>query len=478
MAGVQTPADGVRTGADSPLPRADSRLVPAVAGILAAVLATPVIGLRSPVALVGLAVVAIAFGAVLLYVGLCRFDWFLTGLLTGRASVDAVSGGPRQLEPSVLIGMSFIVFGALWYIAQRGESRRRTVEPLLIAMGLLVGAAALSIPTSVSPSTSVNETLRLTAAMLMAVVVSEFVGRRWDRLRMILVAAFASAVLPVGLALVQFVTGGARRIGELDRVTGTFGHPNSLAIYLVFLLAMAGALLPHLGQRGRQAIVAFAVVGGGVLVVTYARGALLALLAAAVAIALIQDRRILIGMLLVGALAFLLVPSVAERWTDVGADESVTGEPTDSLSWRFSYWKETLDIGERNRITGVGLGGVSIAADEAKPPHNDVVRAAVELGVVGLGAYVAFLVVLVGTARRALRRTAGTTGMPRGVAVGYCGCLVAFLTLSLTSNLINQVAVLWYFLAFAGAASAVARFPPEQLPRVSSPVPGSARVSA
>ena len=40
------------------------------------------------------------------------------------------------------------------------------------------------------------------------------------------------------------------------------------------------------------------------------------------------------------------------------------------------------------------------------------------------------------------------------MAVGFAGCLAAFLLLSLVSNVISQLVILWYFLAFAVAAAA------------------------
>jgi hypothetical protein len=60
------------------------------------------------------------------------------------------------------------------------------------------------------------------------------------------------------------------------------------------------------------------------------------------------------------------------------------------------------------------------------------------------------------TAVRALRR-APPGGLARGVAVGFAGCAVAFVAVSAASNVISNVVTLWYFVAFAAAASAVAR---------------------
>ena len=41
--------------------------------------------------------------------------------------------------------------------------------------------------------------------------------------------------------------------------------------------------------------------------------------------------------------------------------------------------------------------------------------------------------------------------------IANTGCLASFLLLSLVSNVISQLVILWYFLAFAVAASAAPR---------------------
>ena len=54
-----------------------------------------------------------------------------------------------------------------------------------------------------------------------------------------------------------------------------------------------------------------------------------------------------------------------------------------------------------------------------------------------------FVVIAVRSVRRA------PPGLPRRVAVGFAGCVAAFLVVSLASNVVSQVVLLWYFAAFA-----------------------------
>jgi O-antigen ligase len=112
--------------------------------------------------------------------------------------------------------------------------------------------------------------------------------------------------------------------------------------------------------------------------------------------------------------------------------------------------------------------------DQAKVPHNDFLRAYVETGLIGLSAYAAVVLALIHTARGALARAA--PGFERGVGVGFVGCVASFIVFSVAENLISQVVVLWYFVAFAAAAISVTHssarsqaFPMLSLPRSSVP---------
>ena len=96
------------------------------------------------------------------------------------------------------------------------------------------------------------------------------------------------------------------------------------------------------------------------LLSTYARGAWGAMLVGLLVIGLLQDRRIII-VLLVGLVAIMItVPSVATRLADLGGGgETVPGvvDPN-SLAWRIGYWNEVLPYTAQTPISGIGLGMV------------------------------------------------------------------------------------------------------------------------
>jgi hypothetical protein len=82
----------------------------------------------------------------------------------------------------------------------------------------------------------------------------------------------------------------------------------------------------------------------------------------------------------------------------------------------------------------------------------------VEMGTLGLIAYVWLLLSLVGTAREALR---SRNAFGRSIGAGFMGALIAFFVLSFVSNIISQLVLLWYFVPMAALAWWAARALPE-----------------
>ena len=164
---------------------------------------------------------------------------------------------------------------------------------------------------------------------------------------------------------------------------------------------------------------------------------------------------------LAGAIAVApLAPGIGDRLADLGEGTTLRGTPGNSLTWRIDYWGDVIDAGEGRRVTGLGLGVASDVTVQQREPHNDLVRAYVEMGGIGLAAYLGFLLAIGWQVRRSLAQTRPATrppDLPRALAEGYAGIFAAYLVGSLTGNLMTQLALLWYLLAVAAAAGLAAR---------------------
>jgi putative inorganic carbon (HCO3(-)) transporter len=418
--------------------------------------------------------VAVATGAVLGLLALTRFSVYVMVMLVLRASIDLakLSGGAvtaagqdqadvaaRGLDPSSLLGIVFLLAGALWLAAQHYRQGSLPGSALRRALLVFVGAFILSVPTSANLRASAVELLRVLAAVMMFLVLEQLIANR-AMLRQVLTAVYLSAVFPLAYTTFGFLTGNppSEVKNAFTRITGTFGQSNAFGRYLMLLLIFGVALYPHLGKGLRLALGLLLSLSAVFLLLTYTRTAILGAVLGLVVVGLLQSKRLLLGLVVLGVLALLLVPQLSTRFASLTSGETGSGN---SLAWRLDYWTELLPLANANPVTGIGPNATPSLTEEGKQPHNDFIRAYVETGVIGLLAYLFLLAALVGHGVRAVRASPGPS-FDRGVAIGYLGCVVAFLAVSAASNALSNVVILWYLFAFAAAAGAVARLRPSE----------------
>lgn len=414
--------------------------------------------------------IAVAAGVGLGVLALTRFRIFVVIILVLRASIDLakLSGGAnapgatpstgpsRVLDPASLLAVLFLLAAALWLAAQYREQGRLPGSPLRRALLVYAAAAALSVLGSARPLASGLEVTRILAAVAMFAVLEQMMVDR-DATKQLLVAAFASTLFPVAYTTFGYLAGHppTEAKGSLLRVTGTFTQSNTFGRYLMLMVIFGVAVYPYVSKRLRLPFAALLAGCSGFLLLTYTRTAILGAVIGLIVVGLVQSKRLLFGLVVAALCALLLVPQLSSRFTNVTDLSGVGGQPTgNSLAWRINYWTEVLPLANSNPVTGIGLNMTQYNTDAAKQPHNDFIRAYVEMGLIGLGAYLAMLIALVGLGRRAVRASLPGT-LDRGVAAGFLGCAVAFVAVSLSANVTSNVVSLWYLFTFAAAASGV-----------------------
>jgi O-antigen ligase len=407
--------------------------------------------------------VVAALGAGLAWLAFTRFDLFLVAILAARASLDALklgsagTAGGGAFDPAAMLSVAFLFAGLLWMAAQSREPLAPT-SPIVKPMAALVLAGTVSVVVSPNVTGAAVDVLKLTTVVLILVVLNQlFANPR--AVRLILGAVVISSLVPMALAAYQFVTNSGLHVsGAFSRVQGTFTHPNPFAIYLTLLIVMGSAVFRYVA--GVRKLVLFLFLGGWIvcLLLTYTRSAWLATVAGVLTVGLYQGKKVIavFGLVLIGLM--FLVPSTAARFADLEREQTVSGAAGNSLVWRFGYWKQALDL-NHDPLLGNGLRSVRETTDIEKEPHNDFIRVFVETGAIGLLAYVWLIVTMWRTGKRAIHNTAEGT-LFRGLAVGFFGCVVSFLLLSIVSNVITQLVIFWYFATFAAAAVAAPRLAP------------------
>jgi O-antigen ligase len=405
-------------------------------------------------------------GLMLAAVGLRNFASFVIIMLILRSSLDLAklseSSGLteatmlRMFDPSSIVAVLFVLMAVLWLAARCASEGRVPGSPLRAALLVFLAAGAVSVLGSTRPLAGIFEVVRIASAVLMFVVVEQLASNPAWR-RQIVLAVYASALFPLAFSVVGLLTGTARMEpkGEIMRLEGTFVQSNDFGRYLMLLVIMGVALYPHLERRLQRPLSMLLVACSGCLLLTYTLSATIGTVVGLLVVGLVQSRRVLAGLLAVSVLALVLLPSLTGRLGEIAhVDDS---DKNSSLDWRVAYWVQVLPLANTNPLSGIGLGQTQYMTEQEKQPHNDFVRAYVETGLIGLVAYACMLFWLMRTAWRAVKDTAVSarrrSSLDRGLAVGFLGCVTAFLAASLVANLFSGVVVLWYFFAFAAAAS-------------------------
>lgn len=423
----------------------------AIAG-LAAVFLAALLALFPSALLVTALLIGVLFGVLIFGHSV---ELFVLGLLLIRASLDTVGGG-GAVTPSSLVGIVVIGTTVVW-LALRPRTVKHPGSRLQVALLFYAAAAGLSIFVSLRPSTSAVEFIRFVSAVCIFLLVDRLIASGASERRLLLVV-LASAVIPLAVAGFDVVTSGTiESKGDFDRLSSTFAQSNGFSRYLMVLIIMGLATLGLWRSRLLRAVILCGcAAGGAALVLTYTRASWIGA-AIGVAIVIFYNRRYRVPAAATALVVLLIAsPALVSRFADLGgSDQGIAAiSSSNSLEWRINYWNDVIDLADDSPINGIGLGTTAQVTDQEKQPHSELIRAYVELGVVGLVAYALMLGALLHTALVAMR---STSGHARSFSIGYFASVVSFALVTLVTNALSQTALLWYVFALSAIALSVSR---------------------
>jgi O-antigen ligase len=246
---------------------------------------------------------------------------------------------------------------------------------------------------------------------------------------------------------------------------GASGEPNTFGGYLVFMGAVAVALLNHLkDMRVRLGLALLLVVVFISLLYTQSRASYLAVIPTYIVLSLFSPRRfyLLAGLVVVLALSPLIAPRVAkERMVSTFTQPEAKGQIQfgrfrldTSASERLYSWKSGLTNWQKRPLLGYGVTGHSFM--DAQYP-----RILVETGIIGMLAFVWLIYALFQVGLSTWREA--PDDLMRGLAVGLMAGLVGLLTHAIGANTFIIVRIMEPFWFLTGIIIALSQMNDESI---------------
>ena len=424
---------------------------------------------------VGILPLVLACALGLGFLALTRFSGFVLLLIAVRPSLDLIklsgSGAgtsvnntatARGIDPSSIVGVLFLLAALVWLAGRTRSGHLVKWSRLGVAVVAFLLASLVSVIASLHVQASALEFLRIGSVVTMFIVLEQLITSRAQMIRVI-TACYVALLFPLLYTLVGILLRhpASELKGSFTRLTGPFGQSNIFARYLSFVIIFGVAIYPYVKPRLKLVMAGMLGLASVFLLLTLTLTAIGGVAIAVVIITALEHRKgLALGLVVGGMIGLIAIPGIAARVAGFSSADtsSATASATtqNSLTWRLKYWTEVLPLANNNPVTGIGLNSTQYETDAAKQPHNDFLRAYVETGLLGFGAYLCMLIALIGNARRAVQRAARGT-LERAVGAGALGCGVCFIIGSVAANIMSMVVALFSLMAFSACASYVSR---------------------
>jgi putative inorganic carbon (HCO3(-)) transporter len=299
--------------------------------------------------------------------------------------------------PTTLLEAAILVTAAAYAVsAWRSGLTPAWRSPFTLPAGLFLLAGLISV--AVSP-------VHLQAAglfrayivepLLLFLVVTNLV-RTEERARWLLYALWlggTAAAIPNILVVLQAWWHHTLHL-EVAAPVVIYQTPNAVSLFLVPLIALAGAVVVHArDQRLRVVAGLFGALAAAACLTSFSRGGYAALAAVLVGLALSHRFRLwLLSAFVVIGVVFSRLPPIASRL----AHEVNASDPNNSLQLRAQLWKATLRMLRDHPVFGNGLSGFARTITPYRQgqfeeqliyPHNIVLNFWTETGLLGLAAF-------------------------------------------------------------------------------------------
>ena len=352
----------------------------------------------------------------------------------------------------------------------RDRRRELTFSPvnkyvMLYAVVYVVGTVA-----SVTPRASLPVGLLTVFFTLFALVPLNSVSSRGQLERMVKLAVLGGALVSIYGVLQYIFRFGYQSDAWVDsnmfeaisfRVVATLENPNMLGQYLVLMIPLGGACLLNAKNR-KERLLWLGCCGllCGCMLLTFSRGAWLALLCAGLVFAVMLNPKLLmLAPFALVALYFVLPDTIIQRFTSIG------NLSDHSTSYRVSIWLGSLRMLADYWLCGVGPGDAAFntvypvySYDEIVTPHshNLLLQITTDAGICALILFCVILICYFRWLCAAMHREKGGKG--RLLHIAFLSGIVGFMVQAMTDFSFYNYRVMFLFWAYLSMGMAAARW--------------------
>lgn len=360
-----------------------------------------------------------------------------------------------KLNVLSLTGLMLFGFALIAYF----HGNKVKSNKLFFAWFLFLTIALISFFQSFNIGESIREFLRLAtifSAFYLAYILF-YVPKDLTRLIKVIIW---SAIIPTLIAFWQIFQQSGLAEDGLNRVFGTFTHPNMYAFFLLLPITLVIFLILNLKPRKIEVYVysfLFALFSIA-LFFTYTRGAYLALLIIIIIIGFLKFKKFLIITIILLSIAFSVLPTVQSRFYSIFQNNTHS-----SIGWRLNLWYDGLLYFNKRQWQGYGLGTAELVIAKQRDfklgstePHNDYLRVALDGGYPLLFSYIVLIALVIYNLIKYYKIE--TRPRLKNFFLFYTTLIIAIFIMSFADNVLNGTALQWQIWSLIGASLASAKY--------------------
>lgn len=355
-----------------------------------------------------------------------------------------------SINIAALLGVVFIVLSSSFLIKEFFQSKLKLKNIPFFAWLIFIVISIFSFYYSVDRFYSLYEIVRILTIFSFFLVALAITKKEKD-LKIFIKAILISALVPFLIAFYQLLTGtglAGTTVGFDSRLYGTFSHPNQFASFALIIFGLSWFNYQQENNADKLKIIPL-VITLLLLIATFSRGAWLGIIIFSLIFGLLKNFKIIIFVFLFIIFMFLTSETVNKRISDV-----YNPPATSSIYWRIERWTENYQSFMQKPLLGHGSGTELVVYEKDHGfysknnyTHNDLLKNAVEIGIIGTLSY---LFLVLGTFFTLIKIYLKTNSLfLENFSLVILSVFIALNFFSMTSNIFRGTAsqwILWFLI--------------------------------